>query len=91
MHFIIYQKELLNVLENGSNENGMNFLITPDRDYPHLSSVTENGQFRILASWEPENLQSGSDAKINFDVTDVFLKNKPVSTNYDFSITQNDK
>ena len=45
----------------------------------------------FFASWEPENLQSGSDAKILFDVTDVFLKNKPVSTNYDFSITQNDK
>ena len=91
VHFIIYQKELLKVLENGSNENGMNFLITPDRDYPHLSSVTENGQFRILVSWEPENLQSGSDAKILFDVTDVFLKNKPVSTNYQFSVTQNNK
>ena len=90
VHFIIYQQELLRVLENGSNENGMNFLITPDRDYPHLSSVTENGQFRILASWEPENLKSGSDAKILFDVTDVFLKNKPVSTSYDFSVTQND-
>jgi len=86
VHFIIYQQELLRVLENGSNENGMNFLITPDRDYPHLSSVTENGQFRILASWEPENLESGSNAKILFDVTDVFLKNKPVSTSYDFSV-----
>ena len=91
VHFIIYQKELLNVLENGSNDNGMNFVIKPDRDYSHLSSVTENGQFRILVSWEPENLQSGSDAKILFDVTDVFLKNKPVSTNYDFSVTQNNK
>ena len=91
IHFIIYQKELLNVLENGANENGMNFVIKPDRDYPHLSSVTENGQFRILTSWEPENLQSNSDAKIIFDVTDVFLKNKPVSTNYEFSITQNNK
>lgn len=91
VHFIVYQKELLKVLENGSNDNGMNFLITPDRNYPHMSAVTENGQFRILASWEPENLKSGSDAKILFDVTDVFLKNKPVSTNYDFSVTQNDK
>ncbi|WP_428325246.1 peptidase [Nitrosopumilus sp.] len=91
VHFIIYQQELLKVLENGSNENGMNFLITPNRDYPHMSSVTENGQFRILASWEPENLQSDDDAKILFDVTDVFLKNKPVSTNYEFSVTQNNK
>jgi len=75
VHFIIYQKELLNVFENNSNQNGMNFVIKPDRDYTHLSSVTENGQFRILIFW----------------VTDIFLKNRPVSTNYDFSITQNEK
>ena len=91
VHFIIYQKELLNIFENNSNQNGMNFVIKPDRDYTHLSSVTENGQFRILASWEPEILESNSDAKIIFDVTDIFLKNKPVSTNYEFSITQDDK
>jgi len=91
VHFIIYQKELLNVFENGSNQNGMNFVIKPDRDYIHLSSVTENGQFRILASMEPENLTSDSNAKIIFDVTDIFLKNRPVSATYDFSVTQNEK
>ena len=69
----------------------MNFVIKPDRDYTHLSSVTDNGQFRILVSWEPEILESNSDAKIIFDVTDIFLKNKPVSTNYEFSITQDDR
>ena len=73
------------------NQNGMDFVIKPDRDYPHLSSVTENGQFRILASWEPENLKSNSNAKILFDVTDIFLKNKPVATNYEFSVTQNER
>ena len=91
VHFIIYQKELLNVFENGSNQNGMNFVIKPDRDYIHLSSVTENGQFRILASMEPENLTSDSNAKILFDITDIFLKNRPVSATYDFSVTQNEK
>ena len=91
VHFIIYQKELLKIFENTTNKNGMNFAITPDRDYTHLSSVTENGQFRILVSWEPENLVSGSNAKILFDVTDIFLKNRPVATNYELSITQGTK
>ena len=91
VHFIIYQKELLNIFENDANLNGMNFEITPDRDYTHISSVTDNGQFRILVSWEPEYLESNSNAKIIFDITDIFLKNKPVSTNYEFSITQNDQ
>ena len=91
VHFIIYQKELLNIFENGSDQNQMNFVIKPDHDYVHLSSVTENGQFRILVTMEPENLTSNSNAKIIFDVTDIFLKNKPVSTTYDFSVTQNEK
>lgn len=91
VHFIIYQKELLNILENGSNQNQMDFKIRPNLDYFHLSSVTENGQFRILVSWEPENLESNSDAKISFDVTDIFLKNRPVSKDYDFSVSQGDK
>ena len=91
VHFIIYQKELLNIFENNTNSEGMNFVIKPDLNYSHLTSVTENGQFRILVSWEPNNLKSNSNAKIIFDITDIFLKNKPVATNYDFSITQNDK
>ncbi|MDH5569360.1 MAG: peptidase [Nitrosopumilus sp.] len=91
VHFIIYQRELQNVFENNFNQDEMNFIIKPDRDYTHLSSVTENGQFRILVSWEPENLKSNSDAKIIFDITDIFLKNRPVATNYEFSMTQNDR
>ena len=91
VHFIIYQRELQNVFENNPNQNRMDFIIKPDRDYTHLSSVTENGQFRVLVSWEPDNLKSNSDAKIIFDITDIFLKNRPVATNYEFSVTQNNK
>ena len=91
VHFIINQKELWNVYKHNSNQNGMNFLIKPNSDDIQLSSVTENGQFRIITSWEPENLQSNSKATIYFDVTDIFLKNRPIAVNYDFSITQNDK
>ena len=89
VHFIIYQKELYHVFANNPNQNGMDFVIKPDNDYPHLSSVTANGQFKILLSWEPKNLKSNSNAKIIFDITDIFLKNKPVATNYEFSMTQN--
>ncbi len=81
VHFIIYQKELLNIFENNSNQNGMNFIIKPDRDYTHLSSVTDNGQFRILVSWEPEILESNSDAKIIFDVKCSSLLPKFISEN----------
>ncbi len=91
VHFIIYQRELTNIFENSSDLNGMSFTIKPNLDYVHLSSVTENGQFRILTTWEPENLKSDSNARIIFDVTDIFLKNRLVSTSYEFSMTQNER
>ncbi len=91
IHFIISKKELWNVYKHDLNQNGMNFLIKPNSDDIQLSSVTENGQFRIITSWEPENLQSNSKAIIYFDITDIFLKNRPIAVNYDFSITQNNK
>ena len=91
VHFIIYQRELMNVFENDSDQNGMDFIIKPNHNYVHLGSVTDNGQFKILTSWEPENLKSNSNVKIIFDVTDIFLKNRLVSTNYEFSMTQGDK
>ncbi len=89
VHLIINQKELERLYENGEHDNYMNFLIKPAPNVP-LSSVTSNGQFRILASIEPNSLEPGTDAKVIFEITDVFLRNKPVSTNYEFSITHNE-
>ena len=91
VHFMISQKELFDIFKDTTNQNGMDFVIKPDRDVVQLSSVTDNAQFRILVSWEPENLKSNSNAKIIFDITDVILKNTPVSTNYELSVTQNDQ
>ncbi len=91
VHFIVNQKELWNILEEYENQNGMNFVIKPSSEKIQLSSVTDNGQFRLLVSWEPEILKSDSQAKIIFDITDIFLKNRPVAVNYDFSITQNER
>ena len=91
VHFIISQKELQNIYNNQSPQNGMNFLIKPNSNDIQLSSVTSNGQFRIIVTWEPENLKSNSKATIYFDVIDVFLKNRPIAVNYDFSVTQNDR
>ena len=91
VHFIINQKELWNIFEKYENQNGMNFIIKPSSNETQLSSVTDNGQFRVLVSWDPQNLRSNSQAKVIFDITDIFLKNRPVAVNYDFIVTQNEK
>ncbi len=92
IHFIIPQEQLYVIRNNtknmDSNVDGMNFVIRPDVEYTRLSSVTENGQFRIFVSWEPEELKSGQRATIMFEITDVFLKNSPVAVNYEFTVTK---
>ena len=93
-HFVIYQKELYDVLEGGGGggaQDGMAFVIRPDGDHARMSSVTENGQFRILVSWEPGNLMPGSDARVAFDIVDTFLRGKPMAVPYEFSVTQGDR
>jgi hypothetical protein len=87
IHFIINQKELWNVYNQTENQDRMDFLIKPNSKEIQLSSVTENGQFRVLVLAEPENLKSNSKANINFNIMDVFLKNRPIAVTYDFSMT----
>ncbi len=91
VHFIVRQDQLYGIRGNSSQEaDTMNFVIRPDTGHPRIASVTENGQFRIFASWEPEELRSGQDAKIIFEVTDVFLKGAPIAAEYHFSVTTGD-
>jgi len=91
VHFIINQNELWNIFNHNKDQNGMDFLITPNSDKTEFSAITANGQFRLLVMTEPENLKSNSNAKIKFNIMDVFLKNKPVSASYDFSMTAIEK
>ena len=87
VHFIINQNELWNIYNENENQDGMAFLVRPNSDEIQLSSITANGQFRVIVSSEPENLQSNSKAKINFNIMDIFFKNRPIAVPYDFSMT----
>ncbi|MFB5608133.1 MAG: peptidase, partial [Candidatus Nitrosomaritimum yanchengensis] len=91
VHFIINQNELWKIFDENENQDGMKFLVKPSSNEIQLSSITDNGQFRVLVSTEPENLKSNSPAKIKFNIMDVFLKNRPIAVEYDFSVTQNGK
>ncbi len=91
VHFIINQNELWKIYDEDENQDGMKFLVKPNSNEIQLSSITDNGQFRVLVSTEPENLKSNSPAKIKFNIMDVFLKNRPIAVEYDFSVTQNGK
>ena len=99
VHFIVPQERLydvradsINIDDSGTKSGMMNFLISPggEKDRARLTSVTENGQFRIFVSWEPEELKQGQSAKILFEIADVFLRNVPVAEEYMFFVTTKD-
>ena len=86
------QLELNDLYEKQSNiPEKMNFLVKPKENGWPIGTVTSNGQFKVNFGWEPEEIESSSRSKFSFDIMDIYLKNKPVSVNYDFSIIHDEK
>jgi hypothetical protein len=90
MHLVISQKEMLELSQKLQNSNKIKFDITP-KDENLLSTITENGQFKINLSWDPKMIESGIKTTFIFDILDVFLIDRPVSVNYDLSIIYDEK
>jgi hypothetical protein len=88
IHVVVNQKDLFELYQNYEMQDEMEFLIKPSDENLPLSTMTGNGQFRIKLNWEPHEIKSGSDITLFFDITDVFLKGRPVSVSYDLSVTQ---
>ena len=91
IHLILNQNELFSLSKNNKIQDEMRFLLKPSEVYLPLETVTGNGQFRITFDWEPRDIKSGSKTTFYFDITDVFLRNRPVIVSYDVSIIQEGK
>jgi len=84
IHLVLNQNDLLD-LNQKTNSDGMNFELKP-LETASLSTVTGNGQYRISLETNPKEITSDSEVTFVFNVTDVFLKGRPVSTSYDVSL-----
>ncbi|MBT8252289.1 MAG: peptidase [Nitrosopumilus sp.] len=84
VHLVLNQNDLKDLFAKQKPSNKMNFLIKPNTEI--ISTVTENGQFRIDLNWKPRNIKSDSNVNFLFNVSDVFLKDKPVSVPFDLTI-----
>lgn len=91
IHVVLNQNDLLDLARNNNFEDEMNFLIKPSGEGLPLNTITGNGQFRIKMNWEPYDIKSGSELTLFFDIMDVFLKNKPVSVDYELSVIHKGK
>jgi hypothetical protein len=48
--------------------------------------MTENAQFKINLSWEPQSIKSGSTTTFYYKILDTFYVNRQVSVSHDLSI-----
>ena len=90
VHLVLSQNDLLKISKAIDGfPNKMDFSIMPSADNLPLTTMTENAQFKLNLSWEPQNIESGSTAVFFFEVLDVFLIDRQVSVGYDLSILHN--
>jgi len=87
VHLVLNQKDILQLSKKIQDyPNKMDFSVMPSADNLPLTTMTENAQFKLNLSWEPQNIESGSTVTFFFDILDAFLLDRPVSVSYDLSI-----
>ena len=90
-HLVLNQNDILEISKKtGGLANKMDFSIMPSADNLPLTTMTENAQFKLNLSWDPQNIESGSAVTFFFDILDAFLLDRPVSVSYDLSILDED-
>jgi hypothetical protein len=86
-HLVLNQNDILEISKNaGGLTNKMDFSVMPSADNLPLTTMTENAQFKINLSWEPQSIKSGSTTTFYIDILDAFYVDRQVSVNYDLSI-----
>jgi len=92
MHLVLNQNDILELSKKIDGfPNKMDFSIMPSADNLPLTTMTENAQFKINLSWEPQNIKSGSTTTFYFGILDAFYVDRQVSARYDLSIFHDGK
>ena len=85
IHVVINQAELMDLFENEKITGDKIALeIRPNSNV--LMGLTENSQFKVTLDWKPHEIKSGENMMLEFDILDVFLKDRPISVSYDLDV-----
>jgi len=86
-HIVLNQNDILELSKKIDGfSNKMDFSIMPSADNLPLTTMTENAQFKLNLSWEPQSIKSGSTTMLYFEILDAFYVDRQVSVSYDLSI-----
>ena len=87
VHLVLNQNEISQLSKKIQDyPSKMHFSIMPSAENLPLTTMTENAQFRLNLSWEPQNIKSGSTTTFYFEILDAFYVDRQVSARYDLSI-----
>ena len=85
IHVVISQTELMDLFEN-EEITGDKIVLEIKPSSNVLMGLTENSQFKVTLDWEPRKIKSGQNMMLEFDILDVFLKDRPISVNYNLDV-----
>jgi len=86
-HLVLNQNDILEISKKaGGLTNKMDFSVMPSADNLPLTTMTENAQFKINLSWEPQSIKSGSTITFYYEILDAFYVDRQVSVSHDLSI-----
>ena len=94
IHVVVSQKELNDLFKNklvNETDEVFKLEIMPSSNDLPLTGITENGQFKINFSWTPSKILSNSTVNFNYEILDVFLKDKPIKVPYNVKIFHENK
>jgi hypothetical protein len=87
VHIVLNQKQLQEIFENNKfNKNEIYLQIQPSARNLPLTGITDNGQYKINFWWTPSVILSNSNVVFNYEILDVFLKDRPMKVPYNVKI-----
>jgi len=87
VHIVLNQNDILELSKKiDGSHNNMHFSIMLSADNLPLTTMTENAQYKLNLSWEPQSIKSGSSTTFYIDILDAFYVDRQVSVRYDLSI-----
>jgi len=87
MHLVLNQNDILELSKKIDGfSNKMHFSIMPSADNLPLTTMTENAQFKLNLSWEPQSIKSGSVTTFYYKILDAFYVDRQVAVSHDLSI-----
>jgi hypothetical protein len=92
VHIVLNQNDILKISKNVEGyHNNMHFSIMPSADNLPLTTMTENAQYKLNLSWEPQSIKSGSIITFYYKIFDAFYVDRQVDVSYDLSIFHDGK